>query len=293
MRVLFLLTAFCLSAAAQAQAPRPVVLNACNDAPFAIGIAAAYRNDPTDQRLVRGWFEIAPGDCLEGNLGNIVGNEVWLGAVSGSWRWPASDAADVRYCMPAQTYFGRARPEGCGDDERLTGFQRMPVSPFRSGWGRVQVRYGCDDFPEADAVLCRQTQPGRDGLAAPLNTLEVCNTWPVDAEIAAGASADFAGFEMTGWVRIPATLCRDVYRGFPAGGEVWFAARRADSHHAPPAHEGRLCVADEDFSASGPRGSFVNAGQCPAGAPVTIGAQRVRFGPNVERFQAYVPRLDP
>jgi uncharacterized membrane protein len=292
MRALFCVPFFMLTfaAAVDAQAARPVLLEACNDAPFAIGIAAAYRNDPTDRRVVQGWFEVAPGDCLEGGLGDIVGEEIWLGAASGSWRWPDAGQADVEYCTPAQTFFGLARSGDCDDVERLTGFERVAISPFRSGWGRVRIRYSCDDFPSGDAALCRQTQTGSDGLAVPVNHLEVCNTWPVDAEVTAGASTDFVGFEVSGWVRIPPTLCRIVYRGFPAGGEVWFASRIAQSREIVPAHEGNLCVTEGNATASGPRGSFVNAGQCPADAPISAGAERVRFGPNVERFQAYVPR---
>jgi uncharacterized membrane protein len=291
MRALFGIIIFLLSAAAvEAQAARPVLLEACNDAPFPIGIAAAYRNDPTSRRVAQGWFEVAPGECLEGGLGDIVGDEIWLGAASGSWRWPEAGQADVRYCTPAQTFFGLARSGDCDDVERLTGFERVAISPYRSGWGRVQIRYSCDDFGPDDAVLCRQTQIGRDGLAVPVNHLEVCNIWSVDAEVAAGASTDFVGFEVSGWVRIPPTHCRIVYRGFPAGGEVWFASRIAETGEIVPAYEGNLCVAATNANASGPRGAFVNAGQCPVDAPISAGAERIRFGPNVENYQAYVPR---
>ena len=293
MRVFLIFALFILGATfADAQAPRPVLLEACNDAPFAIGVSAVFHNDPTDNQVVRGWFQVEPGECLEGGLGDIVGNDLGLGAVSGEWRWPMQDQGDEQYCMPAQTYFGRARSDGCDDVERLIDFQRVSISPYRSGWGRVQIRYSCEDFDAADAALCSQTATGRDGLAVPVNSLEVCNTWNVDAEIAAGASADFVGFEVSGWTRIPATLCRVVYRGFPAGGEVWFTARRADNHYAPASHEGQLCVAEGQFTASGARGALVNAGQCPANASIRLPAQRVRFGPHVAQYQAYVPRME-
>ena len=293
MRVFTVSALFVLGAvAAEAQSPRPVLLEACNDTSFAIGVSAVFHTDPTDNQVVRGWFQIAPGDCLEGGLGDIVGGDIGLGAVSGEWRWPVQDQGDEQFCMPAQTYFGRARGGECDEIERLIDFERRPISPFQSGWGRVQVRYSCDDFDAVDSALCQQTQTGRDGLALPLNSLEVCNTWIVDAEIASGAGADFAGFEASGWLRIPATQCRVVYRGFPAGGEVWFAARRADNHYAPMAHDGQLCVAEETFDVSGPRSSIVNSGQCPPSAPIQIPAQRVRFGPHVSQYQAYVPRLE-
>ncbi len=293
MRVIVVL-ALLLSATglASAQAARPVVIEACNEAPFAIGLAVAFRDTPGERRMVRGWFEVAAGDCLEGGLGDMVGDELWIGAVSGEWAWPPEAASQIGYCTPPDTFFGLAQDSDCRDGERLTRFRPQPIRPFRSGWGRVETRFSCEDLPPEDAALCRRTPAGPDGLAAPLRVLEVCNTWTVDAEVSVGTSADFVGFESSGWTRIPATLCRTVYRGFPAGNEVWFAARRADTGHAPRAEDGSLCVANADFTASGARGSFVNAGQCPPEAPLQLPAQRVRFGRNVSHFQHTVPRMD-
>ncbi|GJL97011.1 MAG: hypothetical protein DHS20C06_08280 [Hyphobacterium sp.] len=269
-----------------------MVMVACNDAPFAIGIAVAYRNDPTPSRVARGWFQVPAGECLEGGLGEIVGNEIWIGAVSGEWRWPFGGQVDESFCTPPDTFFGVAQTGNCSDSERLVGFERTAISPFRSGWGRIDIRYACEDFSDGDAILCAQTATGPDGLAEPVRTLEICNTWFVEAEIAVGSSADFVGFEMTGWISIPPTLCQTVYRGFPAGGEVWFAARRSINHYFPHTDEGNICVAENDFAASGPAGSFINAGRCPASAPLQVPAQRVRFGRSISRFQDFVPRMD-
>ena len=290
--VLAIIALILTAAAANGQAARPVVMVACNDAPFAIGIAVAYHNDPTSARVARGWFQVPAGECLEGGLGEIVGDALWIGAVSGEWRWPTATQIDETYCAPAQTFFGVAQSGTCPDRERSVGFERVSISRFRSGWGRIDIRYACEDFEDAEAALCLRTQAGADGLAEPVRTLEVCNTWNVAAEIAIGSSTDFVGFEMTGWTTIPATLCQTVYRGFPAGGEIWFAARRSDNHHFPFTDEGEICVAQTDFQATGARGSFVNAGQCPADAPRLVPAQAVRFGRSVSQFQDFVPRMD-
>lgn len=293
MRVLILIALF-LSAAglASAQAPRPIVIEACNDMPFAIGIAAAYRNMPSGDPVLRAWYEVPAHDCLEGGLGEMVGDHLYLAVVSGEWRWPRAGNVDRQFCTPEGSFFGRARPGDCLGDEQLTGFEQVPIHPFRSGWGRVEIRYACSDLAEADQALCEQTRPGRDGMAEPVRSLQVCNGWDEDAEIAVGASSDFVDFEVSGWQIIPAISCRTVWRGFPAGGEVWFATRAARDGHVPYADDGRLCVASATFSASGARGSLLNAGQCPADAPEAVHAQRVRFQEFVAQYQANVPRRD-
>ncbi|WP_421789998.1 DUF1036 domain-containing protein [Hyphobacterium sp.] len=291
MRV-FLLLALVFIAAPRvaAQAPGPVLLQACNDAPFGIGVAAAFRDTPADRYMIRGWFQIPAGECLEGGLGDVVGEDVWIGAVSGEWRWPATDEPEQAFCTPAQSFFEQARLGDCSDNERLTGFERVALEPFQAGWDRARVRFSCEDFEGEEAALCQQTQEGPDGLAVPVRSLEVCNAWPVAAEIAIGAGVEFGGFESTGWETIPPRLCQIVYRGFPMNGEVWFVSRRAGQDTEAFTREARLCVSRGAFTAQDSRQALVNAEQCPAEAPVAAAAQRVRFNRGVSRYQAYVPR---
>ena len=70
----------------------------CNDAPFAVGVAAAYDTNPSGGRRAEGWFRVEANDCLEGAIHGVVGDRMSLAAFSGTWQWPAA-GGDFTHCL--------------------------------------------------------------------------------------------------------------------------------------------------------------------------------------------------
>lgn len=273
-------------AGVEAQAARSVLLRLCNDAPFDAGAAVAYRTGTSDSRTVQGWFLIPAGECLEGGLDGLAGGQIGIHVLSGEWRWPVYDVG-AEYCTPAN---GFRRPDAsgppCGENERPARFEPVTINPYRYGWGVVDFRVSCDDFPPEDRVLCDQTPRASDGMATPLRTLEVCNNDDASARLAIAEMRTGGRLRVSGWVTVEGGACRDVYRGFPADDVLRIHVLTASGPVGSDENEraDRICIADADFEAEAPAPGLLNTTYCPATAPDAVPFQTIRFGPRVARF---------
>lgn len=272
-------------APAQAQAQRHVLLEVCNETGFRVATAAVYASGPAPSRTLRTWFLIDPGTCLDGALDGVTGDTVQVHVMSGEWRWPAR-GADAVWCVPASGETMAARAEPCRDGQQARGFRRLPVeATSRRGpggiyMGRVGWRIRCDDLVAEDAHLCLEAPVDARGLAQPVRTLEVCNLIARDIDLALFEVRPDGNFALLDRPSLAGGACADLYRGFPATGEI-MVGEIGVFHER---QEGRLCVPL-------PQGEMP-ADPSPDCAPneADTGIRIHRFGERTSRFTAYVGR---
>jgi uncharacterized membrane protein len=274
---LIFLAGLCLSAPARAQAPRDVLLEVCNQTGFSVAAAAAYRTTPATSRTLRSWFLIAPGECLNGALNGVIGDDLDLHVMSGSWSWPAADTGQT-YCVPAEATLTQAAAPPCSPGRQARNFVRLPVEatshrgPGGRNFGRVGYRIRCEALSGGDAALCPGAPADARGMAVFVRELEVCNNGNGPARVAASEVRADGGPGFQAWQEIAAGACAVIYRGFPQGDRA-LLARIGDR----TATEGLVCMSD---AAGGPvfvspRGSRSEA--CPAERPVAATYETVEF----------------
>tara|TARA_R110002072_G_scaffold81154_1_gene185941 strand:- start:2950 stop:3873 length:924 start_codon:yes stop_codon:yes gene_type:complete len=283
---------------ADAQAARSVLLRLCNDAPFDVGLMAAYQTGASPDRTLQGWFLVPANDCLEGGIDGVAGGQIGLHGFSGEWRWPAFHVG-MEYCAPAN---GGRRPGAsgppCGPGEQAARFQPVTITRFRSGWGAVDHRISCSDFATEDRALCEATPRARDGMAVPVRELEVCNYDNVSGRYALAVDNAGGRFHVEGWRDIAPSTCEIVYRGFPADDRVYIRMLATQPHdegrRATPFGNGRLiCHAPSaHFDVTAPRIALIGAQTCPADAPDAARFQEIHFRPQVSRFTHTVHTLN-
>ncbi len=241
---LVLLAGLCLSDPAQAQAPRDVLLEVCNQTGFTVAAAAAYRTTPADSRTLRSWFLVASGECLNGALNGVAGDDLDLHVMSGSWSWPGRESGPV-HCVPADATLTLATAPPCSPGRQPRAFVRLPVEPTSQrgpggrNFGRVGYRIRCEDLAGADAVLCPGAPTDTRGMASFVRELEVCNHGSRPARVAAGEMRLDGGFEFLAWQEIAVGACGVTYRGFPQGNRVLFAQMGEQT-----VADGLVCMSD-------------------------------------------------
>ncbi|MCW5724331.1 MAG: DUF1036 domain-containing protein [Maricaulaceae bacterium] len=278
-----------LSAPAQAQAARQALMTFCNDAHFAIGVAASYAVDPSGRRMTRGWFRVEANSCIEGAIDGVVGDEILLHARSGEWTWPASGGAE--YCAPYYSFLqAAARPPCESEETRLSRFTAVPLRAFRTGWARGSWRVGCADLAGESAELCRVTPRDRDGFATPLRVLEVCNRTGSTALTAVAWPPGDGEVLVSGWYSLPAGECGELMQGFPPA-SVAYVHAQIDGRSPMAGRPHRLCVTSEHFDLSQPEDSLTGGRDCPEGqwsAPF----REIRFARGVSRFTLDLTAMD-
>lgn len=288
MRVSGLVLFLCLVApvAAQAQAPRDVLLNVCNDTSITVAAASAYRTSPADSRTLRSWFLIQPGACLEGALNNIVGDDVDLHVMSGEFFWPAG-AGDASYCVPAGSTTSMASSPPCTGANTPRAFHRATVETTSlrgSGGrylGRANWRIRCEDLDLVDAGLCVGAPRDAQGLAQPVRTLEVCNIGRRAAKVAVTGAPDGANVSVLARAELARDECREVYRGYPFANTLLVA----DFNRTFSDQDGQVCLAENDEV-----GVMSSGGRCGRDGRRASGFTIVSFGQNTGRYTAYVGR---
>lgn len=283
-----------LGAPTQAQAPRDVLLEVCNQTGFAVATAAAYRTTPADSHTLRTWFLIAPGDCLNGALNGVVGNDLDLHVMSGSWSWPAAESG-ADYCVPADAAVTLASAPPCSPGRQARAFVRLPVEPTsRRGpggqnFGRVGYRITCEGLSAEDADLCPGAPTDARGMAAFVRELEVCNQGNQPVQVAAGETRVDGSLAFRAWQEIAGSTCGLIYRGFPHGDHVLFA-RRGDGDSDG---EGLVCMPDSDSASAAPvlatpRTSRREA--CPVERPLRAVYEVVEFRAQAGRMTVFAGR---
>lgn len=288
---LILLAGLGLGAPAQAQAPRDVLLEVCNQTGFAVATAAAYRTTPADSHTLRTWFLIAPGECLNGALNGVVGDDLDLHVMSGSWSWPAGDAG-IAYCVPADATVTLATAPPCSPGRQSRAFVRRPVEltshrgPGGRNFGRVSYQIRCESLLGEDAALCPGAPTDARGMAAFVRELEVCNQASQPAQVAAGEMRVDGTLEFRAWQEITGGTCEVIYRGFPQGNQVLFAGR-GDGESAG---EGLVCMPDPGAAPAlaSPRASQGEA--CPVERPLRAVYEAVDFRAQTGRVTVFAGR---
>tara|TARA_R110002072_G_scaffold9068_10_gene44569 strand:- start:582 stop:1457 length:876 start_codon:yes stop_codon:yes gene_type:complete len=284
--ILLLVLAFGLAAPARAQPPRDVLLEVCNQTGFAVAAAAAYRTSPADSRTLRSWFLIGPGACLNGALNGVVGDDLDLHVMSGSWFWPAGETG-TDYCVPADATLTLASTPPCSAGRQERSFVRLPVEstsrrgPGGRNFGRVGYRIRCEALSGQDAALCPGAPTDARGMAAFTRELEVCNQSSRAAQVAVGETQADGGLEFHNWQEIAGGSCAVVYRGFPRRDQLLFAQR------TQTVSTGLICLADTGGGAglATPRESSRET--CPAARPVEAAYETVEFGVRTGRVTMY------
>ncbi|WP_339745964.1 hypothetical protein [uncultured Maricaulis sp.] len=272
-------------AQAQAQAPRDVLLEVCNQTGFAVAAAAAYRTTPSEARTLRTWFLIAPGQCLNGALNGVIGDDLDLHVMSGSWTWPANETR-TDYCVPAAATLTLATAPPCSPEKQPRAFIRLPVEttnhrgPGGRNFGRVGYQVRCEGLSGGDAALCPGAPTDARGMAAFVHELEVCNNGSRPAQAAAGHTRTDGGLEFDAWNEIAGGTCEVIYRGFPQGNHVLYAQRGDRSSSST-----LICTADTAEGLATPRASLREA--CPAERPQPATYETVEFGPQTGRVTMF------
>lgn len=261
----------------EALAQRDVLLNICNETGFSVAIASAYRTTAADDRTLRSWFLVEPGQCLEGAVNNVVGATLDVHVMSGEWRWPAR-TSDAVYCTPAGSTFALATGEPCSGAQQARNYVRLPIGASRyRGIGQVDYRVRCESLSAEDAALCVGAPRDERGMAQIVRTLEVCHGGQREVEAVVLLDRTAGGFELAARQSLAAGECADLYRGFPPGNRVFVGTvgRNLDG--------GSLgaCLPE---TADGP--VLADGGVCDPTRNARLNAHD--FRPNVSRFTAYL-----
>lgn len=287
LRLLILIAVLAVPTMADAQA-RSVLMRLCNDAPFAVGVAAAYNTTPGGGRRAEGWFRVEAGDCLEGALHGVAGDRMGLAAFSGTWQWPAGEAA-FSHCLPAHSFnTGVLDAPPCADTVREIAFTSRPIRPFRAEWGVVDWRVGCADFGE-DADTCLGSPVERDGYSAPVRELQVCGPSLEGGLVALAEPVDANTWRVRGWMALEADSCVVVYSGFPNGDRVYVHGHAASEAAVSTTRVGdpsraTFCASGDVFDITAPASEIFNTTECPPEAPYPVVFDRIRWQSNVSRF---------
>lgn len=283
--LLVLFVALALLPTAKAQAPRDVLLNICNDTGFAVATAAAYRTSPLPDQVLRNWFLVQPGECLDGALNGVVGETLDLHVMSGSFRWPQA-AGDHELCVPAGSGLQFASEPPCPASQETRSFRTHPITNSgRRGsgnrlMGQISARISCFDLAPEEVQLCAQAPRDERGLAQITRTLEVCNSYPRDLRVTAfEPQAD--GSLRTGEAAFLAQSdCLGLYRGFPPQQSVLVGFEVA---RLPDNAEG-ICW----FEASG-AASLATHQTCPDGA-TPMAYRTAAFRAFTDQYTVYIAR---
>lgn len=281
------LLAFAAAAAAEAQG-RPVLMRLCNDAPFAVGVAAAYATNPSGGRRAEGWFRVEANDCLEGAIHGVVGDRMSLAAFSGTWQWPAA-GGDFTHCLPAQGFnTGLLDSPPCSQQAREVGFTTLPVRHFRQEWGMVDWRIGCGGQGE-DAELCASAPAAIDGYSMPVRELEVCGPSLEGGLVALAEPVGAGQWRARGWLSLEPGECAIVYYGFPEGDRLYVHGHAQSESAVSTTRmsnptEAVICVSQDVFDVSGTESELLHMSACPDDRRFPVPFERVRFRPDVSRF---------
>ncbi|WP_417481098.1 hypothetical protein [Maricaulis sp.] len=283
-----LLLAFGVCAPVQAQAPRDVLLEVCNQTGFAVAAAAAYRTTPAQSRTLRSWFMIAPGECLNGALNGVVGDDLDLHVMSGSWVWPSRETAQT-YCVPADATMTPASAPPCAAGRQARAFTRLPIEatshrgPGGRNFGRVSHRVRCADLGAADAGLCPGAPTDRRGMAEFVRELEVCNLVSGAVPTTVGEMKPDGSMEFLGWQALAAGECRVIYRGFPRDRQILLVSA---SDHVQ--NDGLVCMTEntQGLILAIPRADHNVT--CPNERPLRGSYETVVFGEQTGRLTMYV-----
>lgn len=284
--LLFLVSIAVMPAAANAQTPRDVLLDVCNESPVTVATAAAYRTSPADSRTLRTWFLVQPGTCLEGALNNVVGDDVDLHVMSGEFFWPAGEG-DVAHCVPAGSTTSLVSSPPCAGANTDRAFRRVPIEttglrgPGGRNYGRVNWRVRCGDLDLIDAGLCSGAPRNAQGLAQPVRTLEVCNIGRRTASVAVTGAPEGPNVTVLARAELGRDECRNVYRGYPFANTLLVA----DVGRTFRDQDGEVCLPEHDSV-----GEMSSDGGCGSDHRRASGFTIVSFRENVGRFTAYVGR---
>lgn len=192
--------------------PGDAMVRLCNDAPFRAGFSVTLPT-ASGTRVQKGWFNVEPGECLEGRIGETGGGRALVHARSGTWTWPAPGEPGEALCVPPGSHEGVAGAPPCTGGRREARHARVEMGRAARRY-TVEYRISCAAFA-ADAGLCRRSPPAPDGFATPVRELEVCN---VTGGARAVALMD-AG-SVARWTEIEAGACTVIERGFPAANRI-------------------------------------------------------------------------
>lgn len=200
--------------------PGDAMVRLCNEthvrAGFSVTVPAA-----SGSLIQKGWFNVEPGDCLEGRIGETAGGSALVHARSGTWSWPAANEAVSRrvLCVPPDSHQSVARTPDCPD--YLREADHASVEMRRAG-RRYTTDYtvSCDAFG-AEAGLCRSSPAAGDGFARPVRELQACNVTSEPRLVAlAGDATTGRPGDVERWEELAAGACAILYRGFARTGRV-------------------------------------------------------------------------
>ncbi|MEQ8404650.1 MAG: DUF1036 domain-containing protein [Oceanicaulis sp.] len=269
---------FALVAAGQASPPMPTVVNLCNETPATVAFMVAR---PTGRGLhtQRGWFNVAPGECLAGGIGDGRGGEALVHARSGSFSWPSQSA--IQHCVSEGGMDRMARSAPCAEPERAAPVREVRVEDRRSSY-LIEHTVRCRDLPADEAVMCEAGQRERDGFAALVRTLEVCNTGPTPLRaLGAGEAGAPGSVALSRWAALEPESCAPVWRGQTRARVAYVRVESAGE--SPWADDdARFCVPESGE----PEGRRVaDSAACGPGERL-LAFRAVNFGPGVSKFTA-------
>ncbi|MGJ3232991.1 MAG: DUF1036 domain-containing protein [Oceanicaulis sp.] len=273
-----LLAALSAAFAAGASPPMPTVVNLCNETPVNVAYMVAR---PTGRGLhtQRGWFTVAPGECLSGAIGDGRAGEAFVHARSGSFVWPPEGPA--RQCVSEGGMSRAARTPPCDEAEREAPVASVAVFDRRNSY-LIEHTARCRDLPAGAAALCESGLRAPDGFAELVRTLEICNTGgsPLRA-IGAGEAGAPGSVVLSAWTVLEAGACAPVWRGQTRSRTAY--VRVESRGEAPWAEDdARLCVPAQGEAA----GRRAAPGAACAADDRALAFRAVEFGADVSTFTA-------
>lgn len=255
--------------------PGDAMVELCNDAPFRVGFSVTVPS-AAGTPIQKGWFNVEPGACLEGRIGETAGGRALVHARSGTWTWPSPGETGEALCVPPGSHEAPARTPPCDANRREARHARVEMSRVGRRY-TVEYRVSCAAFG-AEAGLCRESPQAPDGFARPVRELEVCNVTGAPRAVAV-----MEGGSVSRWTEIEAGACTIIERGYPDANRISLLTEMGLS-----AEEARFATSDADIYCAAPWQDTapqpVVTGQGCADWAVPMALRHADFGPSTSRF---------
>lgn len=262
--------------------PGDAMVRLCNQTHVLVGfsiVAPSAGGSPVQ----KGWFNVEPGACLEGRIGETAGGTAHVHARSGTWTWPGPQEAvsRTRYCVAPGSHETVASRPPCAGSRREADFARVEMA--RAG-RRYTISYtvSCAAFA-AEAGLCRESPAARDGFALPVRELEICNVTSAPVPVGLLVPGER---RVERWVDIAAQACEIVFRGYPQTSAIEVVTP-VDIEDAMPVSTTATLVCAAPHAAEDARVTPRLAGQCGPDRRA-FALRSADYGPSTSRFSMTV-----
>lgn len=198
-----------------------LVVDLCNETPVVVAYSVNFPA-ASGSEIQRGWFNVPPGDCLEGRIGATSGGQALIHVRSGSWVWPVEENGPRQStrCVPPASHEMAARTPPCGNTMREVSHVRVGLEAYGRQY-RLSYSVSCSDLGE-DASLCRSARPDRDGFAQVVRETRLCNVTDKPVLVAELASPPRSSARVETWHRVEAGQCRAAFRDMRSPGQYYF-----------------------------------------------------------------------